>query len=81
MVSKAQLIYPTVHPNLNLNAGSLGRQLVTGIYRTAIPSPIHVGWLQEAGQFCKKRITKGREQMAACGQLGNRGLRRKGLRD
>jgi 23S rRNA (adenine2503-C2)-methyltransferase len=37
-----------------------------------------LGWLQEAGQFCKKRITKGREHMAACGQLGNRELR-KGL--
>lgn len=33
--------------------------------------------LRDAGQFCKRRITKGREQMAACGQLGNRSLSRK----
>jgi 23S rRNA (adenine2503-C2)-methyltransferase len=33
-------------------------------------------WLTEAGQGCKRRVTKGREQMAACGQLGNRELRR-----
>lgn len=30
--------------------------------------------LQEQGQFCKRRITKGRQHMAACGQLGNRSL-------
>jgi len=30
--------------------------------------------LQDAGQFCKRRITKGRDFMAACGQLGNRAL-------
>jgi len=35
-----------------------------------------LGWLQDAGQFCKKRITKGRDLMAACGQLGNRALAR-----
>lgn len=34
-----------------------------------------LGRLQDAGQFCKKRITKGREYMAACGQLGNRALK------
>lgn len=34
-----------------------------------------MGWLKEAGQVCKRRLTKGREQMAACGQLGNRGMR------
>ncbi len=33
-----------------------------------------LGWLEEAGQFCKRRITKGRDHMAACGQLGNRAL-------
>jgi len=31
--------------------------------------------LRDAGQFCKRRITKGRDLMAACGQLGNRELR------
>ena len=53
--------------------------------RTASPWPApseegvqaFLGWLQEAGQFCKKRVTKGREHMAACGQLGNRELRGK----
>jgi 23S rRNA (adenine2503-C2)-methyltransferase len=34
-------------------------------------------WLTEAGQGCKRRITKGREHMAACGQLGNRALARR----
>ena len=34
-------------------------------------------WLQEVGQFCKRRLTKGREHMAACGQLGNRELARR----
>jgi 23S rRNA (adenine2503-C2)-methyltransferase len=33
-------------------------------------------WLSEAGQMCKRRLTKGRDQMAACGQLGNRALAR-----
>jgi 23S rRNA (adenine2503-C2)-methyltransferase len=33
-----------------------------------------LSWLQEAGQFCKRRLTKGQERMAACGQLGNRSL-------
>jgi len=36
-----------------------------------------LAWLKEAGQGCKRRVTKGREQMAACGQLGNRALARK----
>ncbi|MFO0974467.1 MAG: 23S rRNA (adenine(2503)-C(2))-methyltransferase RlmN [Phycisphaerae bacterium] len=36
--------------------------------------------LSAAGQFCKRRTTKGRELMAACGQLGNRALRRGGMR-
>jgi 23S rRNA (adenine2503-C2)-methyltransferase len=31
-----------------------------------------MGWLEDAGQVCKRRLTKGREHMAACGQLGNR---------
>jgi len=34
-----------------------------------------LGWLEEAGQGCKRRLTKGRSQMAACGQLGNPALR------
>lgn len=33
-------------------------------------------WLSETGQMCKRRLTKGRDQMAACGQLGNRSLAR-----
>ncbi len=35
-----------------------------------------LSWLQQAGQYCKPRLTKGRSQMAACGQLGNAALRR-----
>lgn len=35
-------------------------------------------WLTDAGQMCKRRLTKGRDQMAACGQLGNRALARPG---
>ncbi|MGQ9650734.1 MAG: 23S rRNA (adenine(2503)-C(2))-methyltransferase RlmN [Phycisphaerae bacterium] len=31
-------------------------------------------WLKEEGQVVKRRLTKGREHMAACGQLGNREL-------
>ena len=31
-------------------------------------------WLTRAGQYCKRRVTKGRDHMAACGQLGNREL-------
>lgn len=34
-------------------------------------------WLQDAGQMCKRRLTKGRDLMAACGQLGNRNLSRR----
>ncbi len=34
-------------------------------------------WLKGAGQMCKLRLTKGRDQMAACGQLGNRTLSRR----
>ncbi len=40
-----------------------------------------LGWLQGAGQVCKRRLTKGREHMAACGQLGNRALRSRGERE
>jgi 23S rRNA (adenine2503-C2)-methyltransferase len=39
------------------------------------PSPAHVmdflHWLQDAGQRCRLRGTKGVDAMAACGQLGN----------
>jgi 23S rRNA (adenine2503-C2)-methyltransferase len=31
--------------------------------------------LEAAGQFCKRRRTKGRDTMAACGQLGNEQIR------
>lgn len=44
------------------------------------PAPERVrqflAWLDAAGQRCKQRVTKGRTSMAACGQLGNRALRR-----
>ncbi|MDX2115884.1 MAG: 23S rRNA (adenine(2503)-C(2))-methyltransferase RlmN [Planctomycetota bacterium] len=33
--------------------------------------------LEAAGQFCKRRRTKGRETMAACGQLGNEHIRKR----
>jgi 23S rRNA (adenine2503-C2)-methyltransferase len=33
-------------------------------------------WLMEAGQYCRVRGTKGKDAMAACGQLGNRALKR-----
>jgi 23S rRNA (adenine2503-C2)-methyltransferase len=33
--------------------------------------------LESRGQFCKRRRTKGRESMAACGQLGNENIRRR----
>jgi 23S rRNA (adenine2503-C2)-methyltransferase len=36
-----------------------------------------VGWLREDGLAVRRRITKGRSIMAACGQLGNVELRRK----
>ena len=35
-------------------------------------------WLMEAGQYCRIRGTKGKDAMAACGQLGNRALRKGG---
>lgn len=34
-------------------------------------------WLLEAGAYAKRRRTKGRDTMAACGQLGNPAIRRK----
>ena len=33
--------------------------------------------LESHGQFCKRRRTKGRDTMAACGQLGNEQIRRR----
>jgi 23S rRNA (adenine2503-C2)-methyltransferase len=33
-------------------------------------------WLMDAGQYCRIRGTKGSGAMAACGQLGNRAMRR-----
>jgi len=33
--------------------------------------------LESRGQFCKRRRTKGRESMAACGQLGNEAIRKR----
>ncbi len=36
-----------------------------------------LGWLTETGVYTKRRRTKGRDQMAACGQLGNLEFRRK----
>jgi len=41
-----------------------------------------MGWLTDAGAYCKRRRTKGRDMMGACGQLGNpqiRGRRLVGL--
>ncbi len=37
-----------------------------------------VGWLREDGLSVRRRITKGRSIMAACGQLGNVSLRKRG---
>lgn len=37
--------------------------------------------LESHGQFCRRRRTKGRESMAACGQLGNERIRRRRLVD
>jgi 23S rRNA (adenine2503-C2)-methyltransferase len=33
-------------------------------------------WLMEAGQYCRIRGTKGKDAMAACGQLGNREMKK-----
>ena len=35
--------------------------------------------LESRGQFCKRRKTKGRDTMAACGQLGNEQIRKRRL--
>lgn len=35
-----------------------------------------INQIESAGQFVKRRLTKGRDFMAACGQLGNRELKR-----
>ena len=35
-----------------------------------------IGWIQARGLPVRRRATKGRDVMAACGQLGNVGLRR-----
>ncbi|MFI5309015.1 MAG: 23S rRNA (adenine(2503)-C2)-methyltransferase, partial [Polyangiales bacterium] len=35
-----------------------------------------IGWLRDEGLPVRRRITKGRSVMAACGQLGNVQLRR-----
>jgi 23S rRNA (adenine2503-C2)-methyltransferase len=44
------------------------------------PTEQHVidflGWLIDEGVYAKRRRTKGRDQMAACGQLGNPALRK-----
>ncbi len=37
-----------------------------------------VGWLRDAGLSVRRRVTKGRAVMAACGQLGNVAPRRRG---
>jgi 23S rRNA (adenine2503-C2)-methyltransferase len=39
-----------------------------------------LAWLSETGVYAKRRRTKGRDQMAACGQLGNLEFRRKPAR-
>jgi 23S rRNA (adenine2503-C2)-methyltransferase len=38
-----------------------------------------MAWLGEAGAYVKRRRTKGRDMMGACGQLGNEGIRRRRL--
>jgi 23S rRNA (adenine2503-C2)-methyltransferase len=37
-----------------------------------------LGWLTETGVYAKRRRTKGRDTMAACGQLGNLEFRKRG---
>ena len=54
------------NPRLESPFGKPERSGVTDFYR----------WLMEAGQYCRVRGTKGQDAMAACGQLGNRTLRR-----
>jgi 23S rRNA (adenine2503-C2)-methyltransferase len=36
-----------------------------------------LGWLTDAGCYCKRRRTKGRDMMGACGQLGNPHVRKR----
>jgi 23S rRNA (adenine2503-C2)-methyltransferase len=38
-----------------------------------------LGWLTDAGAYAKRRRTKGRDMMGACGQLGNPQVRRRKL--
>jgi len=49
------------------------------------PTEAHVdqflAWLLERGVFAKRRRTKGREMMGACGQLGSEAIRRRRLVD
>jgi len=44
---------------------------------TAAEPARFVGWLGDEGLPVRRRITKGRSVMAACGQLGDLGLRRR----
>ncbi|MBA3708626.1 MAG: 23S rRNA (adenine(2503)-C(2))-methyltransferase RlmN, partial [Planctomycetes bacterium] len=66
----------------------LGRTLVNLIPYNPGSSPVtrppsedeidgFIGWLREEGLPVRRRVTKGRSIMAACGQLGNVGLRQK----
>ena len=50
---------------------------VKGVAPTDAEAWAFLDRLQAAGQFCKRRTTKGRDFMAACGQLGNRALSRR----
>jgi 23S rRNA (adenine2503-C2)-methyltransferase len=38
-----------------------------------------LAWLTDAGAYCKRRRTKGRDMMGACGQLGNPRVRKRRL--
>jgi adenine C2-methylase RlmN of 23S rRNA A2503 and tRNA A37 len=38
-----------------------------------------LGWLTDSGAYCKRRRTKGRDMMGACGQLGNEQVRKRKL--
>ena len=38
-----------------------------------------LGWLTDAGCYAKRRRTKGRDMMGACGQLGNPQIRKRQL--
>jgi 23S rRNA (adenine2503-C2)-methyltransferase len=54
------------NPGLDATLGRPGKEGVARFYH----------WLMEAGQYCRVRGTKGKDAMAACGQLGNRALKR-----